>query len=587
VADPAAPSLLSRVPLGEFGSWSESIYDEKAAGFFPDRGLALVPYETWGTDGWKSATAVIEVGASALTYRSSILHEFTARRAALSGNHILSISGQELVVENAQDFSKLIPVTQLSLAWQVDRVVPFGPDHIIQIEDGSANTGYFGWFAIRLAFAAESRSTMLRISKASSPDDLIEEVDMGPGKIIGTAVRDGKLYAGQFVNGKDGGKNLIRTWVFDCSNPPELPELGHVDTLLDDSAIRLNLANAAPLWPSSSTLIWHIPAYAFSYYGPIAIDGPVAGPVALPAIQFSTTAQANGLVVSNTAPSPASTSTKSEKMSLPAIYPWYGESSNVTALLCPIRISQPDKPIALPLVTVQGKDGSAARNSRGQAFASGGFVFTSYQEDASGSGKDSSSNRRRAWLQVFDARDSGAIITRDRVSVPGELIGTSDVDERGALLLTTDSNSKTIQACAYDGATAYQVDAWTGSDEGATLSVSPSGRVYVARTWDRPQISSIAFDAASGRFKPGSKLSLSQPIYDLYACDDMLFVSGSALLSAIPAGPSGTLGTARTIDVSANLWVNIGRTSYVPGTGAWFPAGAYGVEFLSLKSNSR
>ena len=617
VADPAAPSLLSRVALGEGSSWSEANYDEKAAGFFPEQGLALVPYQTWGPNGWKNATAVVQVSDQGLTYQSSIDHEFTARRAAVSGNHILSISGQELIVENAQDLKALVRLSQLSLSWQVDRVVPFGSSHLIQIEDGEETNGYLGWYSLRYWSRNNLRPTMLRISPASSPDDLIEEIDMGQGRVIGAVERDGRLYVGQYVSGTTG-QNLLRTWVFDASAPPTLRELTHVDTPLETGAARLNLNQATALWPTPTTLVWHIPAFAFySQYMPLRpvflADNPVissgASSIVLGASStpLSSTVLTNSpqplqtLTLTNSAPAPVNKSSKTTTssaagnvvlsnttaalslvMGSPVIYPWYGSASDVAAVLCPILTApQQGTARALAALAIQGTQGAAVRSFHGGAFGSGGFVLSSYQEDGTDSAR---SSRRRAWLQVVDFRDASAVVARDRVSIPGELIAASEIDSRGALLITVDSNGNTFRACAYDGLSAYQLDTWTTNDQGLATTASPSGRVFLARTWNNPQIRSLGYDSVSGRLQVSSALSLSEPIYELTAREDVLFASGPASVSAVKFNASGALSSPVVLRTSSNLWINLDRTSYLPGNGAWFPAGAYGVEFLSLKT---
>jgi hypothetical protein len=615
VADPAAPSLLSRVALGEGSSWSEANYDEKAAGFFPEQGLALVPYQTSDPNGWKNATAVVEVTDQGLTYQSSIDHEFTARRAAVSGNHILSISGQELIVENAQDLKSLVRLSQLSLSWQVDRVVPFGPSHLIQIEDGEETNGYLGWYSLWAWSRNNLRPTMLRISPASSPDDLIEEIDMGQGRVIGAVERDGRLYVGQYVSGTTG-QNLLRTWVFDASAPPTLRELTHVDTPLETGAARLNLNQATALWPTPTTLVWHIPAFAFyyPYLTPVYLaDSQIitlstgtilsgASSTNLSSSMLTTSPRpVQTLTLTNSAPAPvkkSSTTTTSSAsgaivlsnsmaatslvMDRAAIYPWYGAASDVAALLCPIATAAPQgTPIALPALPIQGTSGAAVRSFQSSAFASGGFVLTSYHEDGTDSAR---SSRRRAWLQVVDFRDASAVVARDRVSIPGELIAASEIDSRGAILITLDGNGNTFRACAYDGLSAYQLDTWTTNDQGLATTASPSGRVFLARTWNNPQIRSLGYDSVSGRLQVSSALSLSEPIYELTAREDVVFASGPASVSAVKFNAAGALSTPVVLRTSSNLWLNLDRTSYLPGNGAWFPAGAYGVEFLSLKT---
>jgi len=570
VADPSAPSLLSRVPLGNGSSWSEANYDEKAVGFFPDRGVIMVPYQTWGDQGWQSATAVLKVDPSAVTYQSSITHDFTARRAAFAGDNILSISGQELIVEDASDLQALERLSQLSLSWQVDRVVPFGSGHLIQIEDGEDNVGYWGWASLRIWSPSQRRETMLRISAAGFPDDLIEEIEMGPGRVIGSVAKDGRFYLGQFVRGSNGAADVIRTWIFDASAPPALPEISHVDTPITVESSRINFDNAQALWPNGSTLVWHLPAYAYYYGGPIFYYNITHTTTTLQPVAMS--------------PVAASVSLSQSADNALQISPWMGSNSDLAAALCPVAVSSPQAPSALPMILIKGANGASVRTNGTSARASNGFLFASFQEDSrsQAKGRTVSEWNSRSWLQVIDFRTAATPVIRDRVSIPGELAAVSEVDDRGAVLLTADSNGSTFRACAYDGLSAYQMDVWTGSVPGPTFTADASGRIFVARSWDNPQVTSLGFDSASGRFLVAGTTSVPHSISEMIARDGILLISSYGKVSALPFSPNGVLQPPLTLNTSTNLWLQLSRAGTLPGTGAWFPAGAYGVEFLKI-----
>jgi len=218
------------------------------------------------------------------------------------------------------------------------------------------------------------------------------------------------------------------------------------------------------------------------------------------------------------------------------------------------------------------------------AFASGGFVFTSFQEDSASQARANSVPQRisRSWLQVIDFRPAGPPVLRDRVSIPGELVAATDVDAQGALLLTVDPNGSSFRACAYDGISAYQMDVWTGNVQGATFAADTAGRIFSAKTWDRPDVTSLGFDSVSGRFRVAGTTTVPHPISDLSARDGLLLAGSWSKVSAFPIKPNGTLKPPLTLTTASNLWIQISQASIVPGTGAWFPAGAYGVEFLSI-----
>jgi hypothetical protein len=590
VTDPAQPSLASRVALGEGNSWSEAHYDERAAGFFPDQGVLLVPYQSWNSEGWQNATAVVQLDADGLSWKGSIRHDFTARRAAFTGSHILSISGQELIVADARDLSSVTPEAQLSLAWQVDRVLPFGPNHLIQVEDGEADNGFWGWGFLRSWSPAQRRQTMLRISRADSPDDLIEEIDLGPGRVVGTLERDGYLYLGQFVKGTaaDPG-DVVRTWVFDTSEAPELKEIAHADSPLAEGASRLNLDQTQGLWADGSTLVWHIPSYAFYFGGPIFIDDPV---VALPVAVDSSAPVAKSLTVASVAiavdpPTGSISLSSAPSQSRLTANIWRGGSNDVASVVCPVRVSDPTAPSAIAPLTIKGPNGAPVRIEAGLPQASGGFLFLSYLEDATESIATNGvrSVQSRAWLQVLDFRNGSDPVVRDRVSLPGELVAVSDVESRGALLFTVDPGRSTFRACAYDGSSAFQMDSWTSPSEVSAFTRGEGAQLFVARTTAASQpISALGFDSAAGRFRVTATVNLPHATYELVTRGGLLLTSQWGKVSATPLQTGGTFGQPVSLETDPTLWIQLGRASVrpSPNQGVWFPAGAYGVEFLLI-----
>jgi hypothetical protein len=571
VSDPATPTLISRVPLGAGSSWSEANYDEKAVGFFPERGVLLVPYESWNEGGAQSATAVLQVTSSEIVYKSSINHEFTARRAAMAGDNILSISGQELIIQGAADLSSLSLLSQLSLAWQVDRVLPFGRTHLIQIEDGSNVAGYYGGF-LPIMSPVTARKTMLRISPADAPDDLIEEVEMGSGRVIGAVQKNGRLYVGQFYPGDRGFSSVIRTWVFDVSAPPVLPDPTYVDTVLVTDGGRLNLDRASALWANESTLVWHLPTYAYLFGGPFLL---------MPGVIAHTQSVAPSVALPGGPISPAANASIAASNSL-IVQPWFGQSTDVSAVLCPVSLAAPRAPVALPAIPIRGTPGAAVRSTEGKAFAAGGFVFSSYQEDSRTAVKGAFRSSSRHWLQVVDFRDPIGPVIRNRVSLPGDLASISEVDDRGAVLLTASTGGNVVRACAYDGVSAYQVDAWTDKDIADLLTADATGRLFLARSFDRPQITSVAFDLAAGKLRVAGTIPVAHPVYDMAALNGILLTSNWGRVNSLAITPGGNLRTLTSLETSGNLWLQVSRASLDPGNGIWLPAGAYGVEFLRL-----
>ncbi|WP_242393251.1 beta-propeller domain-containing protein [Anaeromyxobacter oryzisoli] len=65
VADPAAPSPLSTVLVGEGASWSESLWDPRAFTWFPARGLLAIPFTDLAADAFVSDLRLFKVDPAA------------------------------------------------------------------------------------------------------------------------------------------------------------------------------------------------------------------------------------------------------------------------------------------------------------------------------------------------------------------------------------------------------------------------------------------------------------------------------------------------------------------------------------------
>src|SRR5262249_42037895 len=122
VSNPAAPSLLSRVALGQNYSWSEANDDEKAFAVLNDIGLILVPYAGQATNGWTSQVQLIDLNPDKLVSRGIIQHQWQPRRSTFSHGRILSLSGQQLLSVDATDRDNPLLRGSAELAWPVSRL---------------------------------------------------------------------------------------------------------------------------------------------------------------------------------------------------------------------------------------------------------------------------------------------------------------------------------------------------------------------------------------------------------------------------------------------------------------------------------
>jgi hypothetical protein len=97
VADAKAPTQLSRIILGETGSFSvtsEATADEKAIKILESAGLILMPFSFYDRTLAKyvDALQIIGLGADALTQRGQALHEGLVRRAGLRDGRLWVLS---------------------------------------------------------------------------------------------------------------------------------------------------------------------------------------------------------------------------------------------------------------------------------------------------------------------------------------------------------------------------------------------------------------------------------------------------------------------------------------------------------------
>jgi hypothetical protein len=581
VADPAAPTLLSRLALGDQWSWSEANYDEKAVEYFAESGIVLVPFQTCGDGGCTKAVQAVAVGSDALTAQATIRHDFDPRRGAVMGDYFVSISGQELlVVDRSQDSAE--PLVELSLAWAADRVVALG-DYLVQIEDGTSGDGWYGAM-VRLPYGGTATSSMLRVTRSDDPDALVGEIDLGAGRILGSVSRDNRLYLAQWVAAVGEQPALVRTWILDLAQAPELPTLATLDhPLANLSEWDLDLEQAELLWVGAHTLALHAPVQRrwgwWGYWrGPIALAGDV---------------MASTATMVKMAPAPLG-----EDSNLAIAAP-----ANLAGILCPIADADTD-PTAIPAVRIETA-GDLRGSSR--AFAERGFVFFSFdtatQEPAETGLADEvttadgtlvtlmpiwmpPTETLHSWLQVVDLRFAEPVV-RDPVSIPGQLLSVAQADAQGAIVITekeridrrSSEAARSLQALAYDGASAYLLDTFVTSTPFGAASATDGTRMFLAEGSDNPGVVAVGYDGASGRLMQTGKWDTAVPD-SLYSVGSYLLGARTGVLSVARIGSLGELSQVADYSTPANLWLRLDRTAIVPGTGLWIPAGDYGVESL-------
>ncbi len=436
VADPASPQLLRRLALGDSGSYSEALWDEKALKVLPDAGLAMIPLSSYGRKSGESTSVVqlidIDTKARDLFLRGQINHQFDARRADLLGNAVVSISQRTMVAADIADRDKPSILSEVSLAWPVDRVFEVG-SHLLQIEDGN----YYGG----------GRATC-RISPRNATESILAEIDLGEGTVKAADFRDGKLYIlrdtsppysyfgyliADFAPSRNSSKLSLD--IYDASALPALTLLGSRVTVLEESG---RTPTDQFLWPQPNR-----PAVVLnsgsSWFG--------RGPIIL---------RSDTAVTAKTSVTLADAALPLESAAAISIGRPYWIPDNPPRLLI-FDTTDPTRPAAEESV-VLGPDGSVFS---GLAAAADSLVVLGNSQ-----WKDSKANKwfptgiAQQTARVVEVPPSGSPIVRPLMDLPGQLFAVTELDRNGFLAFTRgsdDGKSTPLQVSASDGFDAFSI----------------------------------------------------------------------------------------------------------------------------------
>jgi alpha-tubulin suppressor-like RCC1 family protein len=273
VHDPAAPALLSKIPLGDNYSWSEATADENAFGFLPDAGLVLVPFSSYSTNNLQGVQ-LIDYNGDSLVKRGFISHDMPARRSTAYHDRILSLSGLELLSVDATDRDHPAVRSATTLAWSVDRVFVQG-NFVLELETSASNSG-------------TGSGPTVRVASSTDPNRILNATSLTNIPIMGAEIRDNHLYllqgltaygypgpivfaAGAGGSGASGAsapgtnQTALICSILDLSKLPDLPVLASTDFTTTETLG----GNADPVWPSPNLLVWVIQQ---RYYWPLLLQ---------------------------------------------------------------------------------------------------------------------------------------------------------------------------------------------------------------------------------------------------------------------------------------------------------------------------
>lgn len=179
VSNPANPRLLDKEWLGQTSSHGEVSRDEKAFQYFAEQNLILVPYEENGS----SAVQLLDLTGTNLTLRGKINHDFTARRAAYLGNHVLSVSSRELLSVNVANRDQPELKTALELTWGVDQLFVVG-EYLIEL-DHPQSVG---------------TSPIVRLVHGDQPHQVLSMITLTNWNFGGSIQRGDTVFLAQYLN---------------------------------------------------------------------------------------------------------------------------------------------------------------------------------------------------------------------------------------------------------------------------------------------------------------------------------------------------------------------------------------------------
>lgn len=554
VSDPAAPGLLRRLALTEGYGYSEANWDPQALKLIPEAGLALVPVNgyAWGGATREQGVRLVDVDLAErdLRLRGVIPGRFEARRAALVGDAVVTLSQRTLATADIADRDAPETLADILLAWPVNHAHPSG-DKLIAVETGGAwDQGY----------------PAARTSTLADPDALLAELDLPLGYVHDTALRDGRFYVLRETSTATGDGIYLRYWavpvgrlhldVYDAADPADLKLLG--TTEWDASASGASRVGRL-LWPQPTRPAVVLEASSWGWYGrPIFITDPVV----------SLATRSNRSRSTLTVGSVASLSVVD---SISPIWDegWFNRDDKPGLLV--FDVVDPSAPGAaqwLPLAT-EAVDASELKA------AGDGLVVLGLDRWAL-TPKTAKSPQMYGFihaLTVVDVPVSGPATARLPVDLPGALVAVSEVARDGFLLFTRTDGERDdgpfVQACVYDGVDAILVDETTLDVVGASVATGRS--LWYA---NGSGVAGLRLTDA-GRFETLAPLSLDWNPASLQVAGGKLLGADWKRLFVAPATGEGA-PREWTLPVGFSL----DRVNPTAAGGWVVPCGDYGVEVL-------
>jgi hypothetical protein len=565
VTDPARPSLLSRIPLGNGWSWTEANSNEDAFTVLPEANLILVPFSGNSANSYVQAVQLIDLNRDSLAARGVIERGFLPRRSTLHNDRVIVISGLEFLSVDVTDRDHPQAKLELPLAWSVDQLFLQG-DHLLEL------TTEASWWG-------SPSAPTLRVALASDPNRVLNEVEL-PNRlpILGAAVRDGRLYLAQGqqqfgpIIYPDGDTNqpapptnppTLFLSIYDVRTLPTVQLVGQTDAAIDSLGWG---ASFQVIWPKSGLLV--LAGGGGGYWDPWitldvrpALDGP-------------------GL--------------------WRPVY-WGGNGGRLIAF----DVSDVTAPRFL-------SDVNLAENqwwSFSSAYTTDGLVYLSHQAfekpppviECNDSGICRTNPPpdwvwlQRWYLDVVDYADAKDPTLRKPVNIPGTLHGIS---HSGSILYTVGPHWKTdtnwwyngpqfLDASAYDGVEAHLIDSVPLSRYWLNPTLVKDANIFVgqpAETVDGKNTLEAWTLTNAGKFTRLSQTVLSSAPNQFINFGNLLAVQANDILQLFdvtdPAAPRSLISDRP----DGCVWYNLNNADGALNRGLWLPLGVYGVTTVTINS---
>ena len=569
VSDPANLGPPLRVYLGEEGSysWSEGNYDEQAIGYFPDRGVMILPYQSYNRGDWSSHETALQI----LTFDDDSLEKagvidtnFAARRATLiDDDTLVSVSGREVNALDVSDLSDPRPLSSLEVAWPVERVVRYG-DYVLQLE----SVGYYWYYN-----NDGGQEATLRVTSDDSLDTVLAQVGLSGSTIVGVELIGEYLHVLTTENERYENDEEQLAWrqvtyhnVVDLTNPTA-PAVGEAlrfsGRTLHSSYHGRRLNNGRMAWipEIQSGNYW-----GWGWFFDVDFGGPW---------WYGDTTCAQILVVDASDPA------------APAL--------NTDYRICVVDdgpVNNGDELVEPNGATVSG------------IVEHGDDIYVSFQQNRRVENEKRNYYEIDHKLRVATLTDDARITVAKPVSVPGTVDGIRNVgDDAGLLLLSYApatragndqriwwSNDLVLQTSAFDGLTAFLIDEVKVPDAYYNgVQVTESHFAVPSYTWNenvsKQGVNFHPFDR-EGEIGEPKLMELEFHPNDLVFNSGVLSATGWAYGQQVwwMLNPA-TVGDDEPVVVQTvnQFYVNLNHAFY-DGERllAWVPVGAYGVETVDV-----